>query len=61
MAKTDVPAPGSDAALQLGCTCPVLDNAHGKRADGLFWISEDCPLHGHKWDHLAQAERMMQI
>ena len=39
------PNPGSDAALELGCSCPVLDNAHGRRDDGLFWIAADCPVH----------------
>ena len=42
----NTPPPGSDEAIALGCTCPVLDNGHGKRTDGLFWICEDCPLHG---------------
>lgn len=44
-----VPNPGSDAALERGCLCPVFDNAHGA---GLFveggrawWRSDDCPLH----------------
>lgn len=49
------PNPGSDAAREAGCRCPVLDNGHGKGAWGaalgedgkpLFWISEGCPLHG---------------
>jgi hypothetical protein len=39
-----VPNPGSDAALKLGCKCPVLDNGHG-RGDGPFWISSDCKMH----------------
>lgn len=43
------PTPGSDAARDLGCRCPVLDNAHGKFApyppDG-WWIVESCPVHG---------------
>ena len=34
--------PGSDAALALGCRCPVLD----RPGDGLAWMSGDCPLHG---------------
>ena len=43
--------PGSDVALAQGCRCAVLDNCHGHGAyikDGkpIFWISEDCPLHG---------------
>lgn len=25
-----IPNPGSDAAIKMGCTCPVLDNAHGR-------------------------------
>lgn len=44
------PNPGSDEALDQGCTCPVLDNGHGRGMgdpDSLcFWISLDCPLHG---------------
>jgi hypothetical protein len=63
------PNPGSDAAIELGCTCPVLDNAHGRHDDGLFWITSDCPVHGEppvtmtaaQLERLAQAERMMQV
>jgi len=53
--KPKVPNPGSDAAIALGCTCPVLDNAHGKGYLGgvknekghlVFVISGGCPLHG---------------
>lgn len=40
--------PGSDEALDNGCLCPVLDNGHGKKRDGLFWRNADCPLHGVK-------------
>ena len=44
---TEVPNPGSDEAIAQGCVCPVLDNAHGKgTGDGLFWVNEDCPVHG---------------
>jgi hypothetical protein len=45
------PKPGSDEAIAQGCTCPVLDNAHGAGfpwppAKGpCFWINEGCPLH----------------
>ena len=28
------PNPGSDAAIEAGCTCPVLDNGHGKGVGG---------------------------
>lgn len=44
------PTPGSDAAVALGCTCPRMDNAHGRGAWGsdgdVFFMSGDCPLHG---------------
>jgi len=48
----DQPNPGSPEAVKLGCTCPVIDNHHGKGvpygANGEvgFWHSGDCPLHG---------------
>ena len=38
--------PGSPEAVAKGCTCPELDNAHGMRQDGRFWISQGCPIHG---------------
>lgn len=44
----DVPNPGSEAAFAQGCTCPILDNNHGKGSDwgdGKFWITARCPLH----------------
>ena len=40
--------PGSDYAIDNGCTCPVLDNAHGKGYLGIpdqFVINALCPLH----------------
>lgn len=46
------PNPGSDEAIRLGCTCPIIDNHHGKGVpygkDGspLFWHSANCPMHG---------------
>lgn len=41
------PNPGSDEAIERGCTCPVLDNGHGRinGGEGPFWINEGCPLH----------------
>lgn len=43
---TTTPNPGSDAALALGCTCPVIDNGHGRGLDPRgFWITEGCPVH----------------
>jgi hypothetical protein len=58
MSQLKPPTPGSDAALALGCKCPVLDNEHGRgirwpdrEPSSLpptpkFWVSADCPLHG---------------
>lgn len=43
-----VPNPGSDAALDRGCLCPVLDNGHGRGYMGMphvFVYRADCPLH----------------
>lgn len=44
---SDIPSPGSPAAIQQGCTCPVRDNGHGAGAwdAGLSWYSSDCPVH----------------
>ena len=43
------PTPGSPEAIKQGCTCPVMDNGHGKgvkyKGDVHFWISESCPIH----------------
>ena len=52
--------PGSDEAIKLGCTCPVMDNAHGRGAfikDGqvMFWYSQDCPVHNDKTDDPGRA------
>ena len=42
----DIPNPGSDKAIEMGGTCPVLDNGHGKGSYlGDFIVSMDCPLH----------------
>ncbi len=44
------PKPGTREAREAGCTCPVMDNAHGKGryGDGVkygWWVGEGCPLH----------------
>jgi hypothetical protein len=47
---TDRPNPGSDAAVLLGCTCPVLDNGHGQGYMGqpsIYVYTAGCPIH---WD-----------
>lgn len=42
--------PGSPKAVEFGCTCPVMDNAHGagRGGDGKShgWVrDENCPFH----------------
>lgn len=48
------PNPGSSEAIDLGCTCPVIDNARGKGYMGgargkdgraVFVYAMDCPVH----------------
>jgi len=48
-----VPNPGSPEAVELGCLCPVHDNARGRGAamtdnGPVFWQNANCPLHGSK-------------
>lgn len=49
-----MPKPGSDEALDRGCTCPVMDNGHGRRS------SENCPLHKAKEDSCAKASTIVK-
>lgn len=51
MARSDAPHPGSDAAIAIGCICPVLDNSHGQGYLGIadvYVISAECPVHANK-------------
>jgi hypothetical protein len=44
-----VPNPGSDEAIKEGCTCPVIDNHHGRGfmygGELSFWYNYGCPVH----------------
>lgn len=44
------PNPGSDEAMEQGCTCPVMDNCHGEGfpygGKQSFYVNENCPVHG---------------
>lgn len=44
---SDTPKPGSREAVAQGCTCPVMDNCHGRGYLGgpHFIMVEGCPLH----------------
>jgi hypothetical protein len=43
------PLPGSDAALEAGCKCPVIDNGRGNlslaRDRGGWIFTVGCPIH----------------
>jgi hypothetical protein len=45
-----IPNPGSPEAVEAGCSCPVLDNHHGKgrpyKDSVEFVMNFDCPIHG---------------
>ena len=46
-----LPSPGSNDAVEAGCTCPILDNAHGggfpgKEGSVMYWVAQGCRLHG---------------
>ncbi len=48
VARDNPPDPGTDAAINAGCTCPVIDNHrgrgwHGKA--GIFIYTVGCPVH----------------
>ena len=43
------PAPGSDEARKIGCTCAVIDNHYGRGyrgRSGVYVVNEDCRVHG---------------
>lgn len=47
--KPPTPNPGSTAAVEAGCTCPVMDNNHGLRPPlppRGWWVNHSCPMHG---------------
>lgn len=51
--NTFSPKPGSNDALEQGCTCPILGNMHGKgvkdKEGNIGYIVDiHCPLHGNE-------------
>lgn len=42
--------PGSPAARDEGCSCPVVDNGHGSGGYKGWVIDPSCPLHGYDND-----------
>ena len=56
--KLKIPNPGSDAAIAMGCLCPVLDNARGKGymcIPNTFVFTVGCPVH-HKAKEIKKCE-----
>lgn len=56
------PNPGSNEAVDMGCTCPMFDNCHGagayiEKGEPLFWINDKCPIHSAKKEALAGDTR----
>jgi len=51
MTNTAQPNPGSQEAIDKGCTCPVMDNHYGKGFQygnaQCFYHNELCPLQGY--------------
>jgi hypothetical protein len=46
-----IPNPGSDEAVALGCSCPIMDNSYGAGYMGMedtFIYNQSCELHNTK-------------
>jgi len=44
-----IPNPGSEEAIDLGCSCPIMDNSYGEGymgMEGVFVYNAGCSLHG---------------
>lgn len=57
--QKDIPAPGSDEAIELGCLCPRMDNGYGKGYMGIagqYVIVEGCPVHPMPSDAEGRAD-----
>ena len=53
-----LPNPGSDEAVRLGCECPRMDNGNGRGYLGnpnVFVYSLECPLHKKQIPPIASA------
>lgn len=46
--KNNIPNPGTNEAIEAGCTCPVMDNNYGRGAygqEGVYWYNASCSVH----------------
>lgn len=56
MTTATEPNPGSQEAIDAGCSCPILDNSHGRGymgVEGIFVYVKDCPVHEWKEEENA--------
>lgn len=52
------PPPGSDAAISMGCKCPVVDNSRGRGYMGMAGVyvhSGVCKVHSQDFHKLSQS------
>jgi len=57
MSEKTLPPPGSDEAIAMGCTCPVMDNGRGTGYLGqknIFVMSASCPIHFRPMDKTSE-------
>lgn len=50
------PNPGTPKAIQMGCTCPVMDNCYGRGymgMRGMYIYNSQCPVHGQYFKEAA--------
>ena len=48
MSDKKIPNPGSNEAIDLGCSCPIMDNSYGEGYMGMkdtFIYNQSCKLH----------------
>lgn len=61
---TETPKPGSPEAVAMSCSCPILDNAHGKGymgQPGIYVYTEGCPVHDPAPNNKHLFEQRTQI
>jgi hypothetical protein len=63
MTNSAIPNPGSAEARTRGCTCPVIDNGHGrgymggikdKAGAAVFVYTAGCPVHNRRSPTVAE-------
>ena len=55
----EAPSPGTQAAIDAGCTCPVMDNCRGRGYHGqagVYVYNSRCPVHADQIRKLMEAK-----